>query len=58
MADVIYSIVRSQGYMLNTPAEAITRHNQLMLASNDQGEALQPNGLLTHSYPTSFCIFK
>ena len=51
---VISPVVRSQGYMVKTPKAGIIRKNQSMMVETDQGASIQPNGILTHSNPTSF----
>ena len=56
--DVISPVVSSQEYMVQTPAAGITRKNQSMLVATDQGASLLPNGILTYSDLTSFCIYK
>ena len=56
--DVIYPVVMSQESMVNNPVAGITRKNQSMLVETYRGGALHPNGLLTHSDTTQFCISK
>ena len=63
LANMVSPVVRSQGYMVNnpvknTPVAGIKWKNQSMLVANDWGVDICLNGLLTHSDPTYFFIFK
>ena len=49
LADVICPAVIYQGYVVKTTTEAITWQDQTMFMATDQGLALSPNDLLTHS---------
>ena len=55
---MIYPDVRYKGSMMKTPEAGITWHNQSILVETDQGADIHSKGLLTHSDPTSFFIFK
>ena len=58
LVDIISHVVTYQGSMANTPTTGITRHNQSMLVTTDQGASLCPNIILTHCAPTPFFICK
>ena len=51
------SFVKYQGSMVITPMADIILQNKWMLVKTDQGGALHPNGFLSHSDPTAFCIW-
>ena len=58
LEDVIFPVIRSQGYMVKTPASSITWQNKSMLVTTDHVEALYQDIILTHSNNSLFFIFK
>ena len=44
--------------MVKTPESGNIWQNQSMVVVTDLGASIQPNGLLTHSEPTKFCVYK
>ena len=56
LPDLITPVVSSQGSMVKNPVSVIAQKNQSIFMAPKQGSALHPNGILTHSYPTSFLI--
>ena len=51
LEDMIFPVVRSQGYMRRTPTSGITQQNKSIFVATDRGAALHNDGILTHSNP-------